>query len=135
MLPFTYLKIAGVIAIAAGAGYVAWSLRGIQATEEKEQAVHAAVKDIKAQLEIESQIRTHYATLADQKLDKLLKSISTINATQQIISAGIAAERKRDPAFYNQPLPAGGLEEWKRARSLAVSSPASPASAAVQPIQ
>lgn len=124
-----YVKLAGIAALVAGAGYVAWALRGVQAEHEQRAAVESAVESIRIQLEAESKLRKHYSSLADDKLDKLLKSISTVRATQQVIATNIAAERKKNPEFYEQPLPVGGHEAWKHARAMVSPAPASAPSA------
>lgn len=113
-----YVKLVLLAILVAGAGYAAWSIRGAYADREKEEAVNAAVASIQKDLDTERLLRGQYETLADTRLTALMKSISKLQTDFKAVSGSIAEERKNNPAFYNQPLPDKGYEQWKRARAL-----------------
>lgn len=119
---FIYAKLAIAAILLAGAGYLAWHIRGVIAEQEKVEAVNAAVASIEKQLEDERKLRAKFEDLADTKLEALLKSISNIRNEFRSITTDLAKERASNPQFYEQQLPEGGLNQWKRARELLRSS-------------
>lgn len=119
---FIYIKVGLAATALAGAGYLAWTVRGAFADEQRREAVNEAVASINKQLEVEKTLRLKYEKLADTRLDALLKSISILQEDFRSVSGSIAKERTNNPEFYEQPLPAVGYEQWKRARQLVESS-------------
>lgn len=119
---FIYVKLALAAIVIVGAGYLAWHVRGVIAEKEKAEAVNAAVASIEEQLKNERQLRAKFENLADSKLEALLKSISNIHTEFKSITTDLAKERASNPQFYEQSLPEGGLNQWKRARELLRSS-------------
>lgn len=124
---FIYVKLALGALLLAGAGYIAWNIRGAIAETEKTAAVNDAVAGIQKQLEEERKLRAKFEDLADTKLEALLKSISNIRTEFRVITNDLTTERASNPQFYEQQLPEGGLNQWKRARELLKSSNPSPA--------
>ena len=128
---FLYVKIALAVAVVAGAGYIAWSVRGAYAEQEVAEAVNGAVAEMQTQLAEERALRAQVEQAADERHAALLQSISILEETQRTSTVRVTVERKSNPKFYSQPLPEKGLEEWTRARALiGAASPSSSASAA-----
>lgn len=129
---FVYAKWIFMLAVLCGVAYFAWDYRGSLESEGRQKAVNTAVDvavtKIQGELETERALRTHYQTLADVKLAKLLQTISNIKVEHKTIENNIIQEVQRDPVFYSQPLPPQGYEQWKKARALSQSPSAPPAS-------
>lgn len=120
-----YIKLALVAAVVGVAVWGTWEVRSGMAVKEKAKAVSDAVKQIEKDLEEERRLRAHFQGMADDKLATLLQLISNIKSTHTEIVREVQVERKSNPAFYQQPLPPKGYEQWKRARALVQSSAAS----------
>ena len=114
----TWIKLAAVAALVAGAAYFAWDYRGALAEHEKNEAVTEAILDMEAQLNIERGMRQAYQNLAEGKLEALGEKLDTIKVTGSDIRAAIAIDVKEHPEFYSQPLPPRGYEQWMNARKL-----------------
>lgn len=122
---FIYLKLAIVVALIAGAVFLTWNVRSAMAKKDQDKAVATAVKEISRELDVERTARAKAETTSNEKLDALLILISNVQVQQAQLKEGIAKERLANKKFYEQALPPGGFEQWKKARALAGSSPAS----------
>jgi hypothetical protein len=129
-----WIKLAAVAALCGAAAYGTYLVMDArivkikaQAETEKQEAVDREVASMKARLNVEVRLRVKYEALVGDKVSALLKSMSNIQEEQQGIAAAIAREREAHKEFYEQPLPPGGYEQWKRARALVI--PVAPASA------
>lgn len=115
-----------VLAAIVGASYAAWHVRGIKAENDQRKAVDAAVtaavSTIQKQLDEERKLRVVVQTQMNQRLDRILKSISNIEVKHTTITNNITQEREVHKEFYVQELPPGGYEEWKRAREMVTGS-------------
>lgn len=113
-----YLKVAAAVATIAVAGYTAWNVRGAYAEKEKTAAVKEAVAQAEKDLQAERKLRADYETLTTERVENLLQSISKLQADFRQVSGSFAKERKSNPAFYEQPIPSKGEEQWKKAKDL-----------------
>lgn len=125
-LPFVrYAQWIGIIGLAGFAAWVAWQLRSATAEQEKQMAVNIAVTNVQNKLDNERWLRAEYARVTDDRLQQLVKLVANIQAQRQVMTRAVATERATNPDFYKQSLPAKGYEQWKNARALAATSPAS----------
>lgn len=125
---FLYVKLAAVAALVAGGAWVAWTIKGSFAEEEKRQAVEDAVSSIQEQLRVEQETRAIWEGIAAGTNSEILASLKSIAGTAGQLRKDFAKERASNPQFYEQPLPEGGYNAWMKARSLVVSPAASAAS-------
>ena len=133
-MPTTPLTSAGVyfklwLAAAAllAAAWGSWYVRSVIAERETREAVKKEVAKIERDLKEERRINALYKEISDKKLEELLERVSNIRVEHTTITRNITKEREIHREFYAQPLPPGGFEEWKRARSLVGPSAASSA--------
>lgn len=117
-----YLKIGAIALAIAGAGYAAWTVKGAFAEREKVEAVSQAVDGINKQLQEEKDLRIKYETQAETRIAELLKSISILQDSFKTVSSNVGKERTSNPKFYEQALPDGGYQQWKKAKELVQSS-------------
>jgi hypothetical protein len=129
-----YIKIAAVVALCGAAAYGTYLVMDARivriqakAQEDKQAAVDEAVASMKTRLNVEVRLRVKYEALVGDKVAQLLKSMTNIQSEQQAIATEIAREREAHKAFYSQPLPPGGYDQWKRARALVVAPASAPA--------
>lgn len=113
-----YIKLGVVALLVGGAAWVSWQLRSSSIEEEKREAVESATKQLQKDLDTERWLRGKFEALADKKLEDLLISISNIKVEHTTITNNITKEREAHKEFYSQKLPAGGYEEWMKARAL-----------------
>ena len=120
------LGVVATVATIAGVGYAAWHVRGIKAENDQrkavDKAVSTAVEAIQQQLDEERKLRIVVQTQMNQRLDRILKSISNIEVKHTTITNNITQEREVHKEFYVQELPPGGYEQLKRARELVTGS-------------
>lgn len=121
-----WIKLAAILAIVAGASYLAWDYRGALNEREKIEAVNKATEKIQSELNEERRIGAIYKNLADEKLATLLEKVSNIKITNKTVNTTILQDVKDNPEFYSQPIPPVGYSQWQKARSLVVSPSASP---------
>lgn len=136
LTPVLYIKLGIVAALIAGAALLSWRVRSATAKEDQDKAVATAVNDISTKLDSERAARMRAESYSDEKLEKLLKSLSQVQAQQAQLKDSIAKERLANKAFYQQALPPGGYESWKNARALTApltAPPALPAASAPLP--
>jgi Asp-tRNA(Asn)/Glu-tRNA(Gln) amidotransferase B subunit len=121
-----YIKLAALALLVGGAAYLAWDYRGALNEREKIEAVNKATEKIQGELNEEKRISALYKNLADEKLATLLEKVSNIKITHKTVNTTILQDVKENPEFYSQPIPPVGFEQWKKARSLVVSSSPAP---------
>lgn len=122
---FIYVKLALVASLVCGAAWASWQVRDAQAIKEQTEVVSKLKEKYQKDLDDERWMRGEFQRLIDEHLNKILISISGIREQSNEIAKRIEQERRANPEFYKQALPAGGYEEWKRARQLVGSSAAS----------
>lgn len=118
-----------LIAIAATAAvliglpsYAAWQLSAYR-TQEAAQAdtdrqVTAVREKYTALLDAQKALTEQYRGLADEKYAELAQRIDKIKVTHTTLTKNITIERESNPAFYSQPLPEGGRQQWLDARAI-----------------
>lgn len=119
------IKIGLLVLVLLLVAWGAWYVRGALSDRQINSAVNTAVNKVQKDLDEERKLRSHYQTLVDTRLSTLLDAIKGIKVEHITITRNITKEREIHREFYLQALPAGGYEEWKRARNLIESSPAS----------
>lgn len=119
---FIYAKMALVVAVIAGASYLAWDVRGAYAEREQKEAVNKVTVQAQKDIDTEHELRGKYEKLTNARVDAILKSISKLQADFKAVTGSVEKERQKNPQFYEQPLPPAGYEQWKRARDLVKSS-------------
>lgn len=124
---FSSVKIGIAAAALLASAWGAWYVRAAIAEKETRAEVKKAVDAIQKDLNEERRINALYKDLSDKKLEALLERVSNIRVEHTTITRNITKEREIHREFYAQPLPPGGYEEWKRARSLVGPSAASSA--------
>lgn len=60
----------------------------------------------------------YYRQLADEHLATIDRKLGNIRVEHVTITQEVVEERERDPAFYEQPIPDTGREQWIKARSM-----------------
>lgn len=117
-----YIKIALVTAILGGVAFASWHVRALIAARDQDKAVSTAVTNVvevlQSRLAEERKLRQHFETVANNGVDALMKSISTLRKNYAVLGQSLAKERASNPSFYLQPLPEAGYEQWKKARAL-----------------
>ena len=130
-----YLRVAVLIATAAGPAAVAWTMRGQIAEAESQRAVNTALAEqadkFAGDLAKERAARKEFQDAAGRALQTMVRRLDTLRIGQEEVAAGIAEERVKNRTFYDQPLPDGGRTQWMRARNAATES--QPASSASSP--
>ena len=120
MSPFwAYLKLGAAVAVIALVAFFTWQIRGLQAEHDQQEAVEKVTREAQARLNTEVRLRVHYQDLADTRLEELLKSITNIKLEHKTITNNITKEIEIHREFYDQALPEGGYEQWRKSRALA----------------
>lgn len=98
----------------------AWKLGAYQVAESERTRAEKEISEFKESyariLQTQIELTDQYRDLSDNQMTKFLDKLDNIKVTNTTITRNITTERASNPEFYNQPLPAGGREQWEAAR-------------------
>lgn len=115
------IALAAAIAIGVPA-WAAWKLgAGFAREAAQEQArkeVEAVRRDAQSKFALQERLINEANARADKVYGTLLSKLSDIKVTHTTVTKEIVKEREANPAFYEQELPPGGLQQWESSRQL-----------------
>lgn len=112
------ILLGAAILIAGASFYAAWTWQNDRKEAAVNEAVAKSVKEAQAAIDAERALTASYRNIAEGKVALLLEKLSKIKVQSVTITNNITKEVETNPAFYNQPLPQKGYDEWMNAKAL-----------------
>lgn len=122
MFGLTNLKLIAIaigLAVSVGAiAYPAWKLGGAHVQADADKKVESAKATYEQMLMKQTALTDTYRDLAKTGLAALGEKIDKIKIVNTTVTNNITKERESNPAYYEQPVPPGGIKQWDTARNL-----------------